>query len=74
MTGVVDGGSGYLTKSLYTLQFATPWAGGYEVNVRLAHRQVDVLARAGQSLVVYADGTVTGAAIPASVELLPAAK
>ena len=66
MTQVVDGGSGYLGNSPYTLQFATPWAGTYNINVRLASGVVQVTAAAGANVMVYADGRVVGAAAGAS--------
>ena len=69
MTDVVDGGSGYMANTPYTLQFAAPYAGAYRIEVGFADRQVDVLAAAGQDVIVYADGRVSGAQGPATVTL-----
>lgn len=66
MTQVVDGGSGYLGNSPYTLQFATPWAGTYNINVRLASGVVQLTADVGANVMVYADGRVVGAAAGAA--------
>jgi hypothetical protein len=72
MTGVVDGGSGYLSNAPYTLDFAAPWPGDYIVDVRLSDRLVEARVRSGADLVVRADGATAGAVAPARVTALGA--
>lgn len=69
MTQVVDGGSGYLANAPYALEFAAPYAGAYDIDVGFANYDVAVTAIAGQNVVVYANGSVTGAATAAQVRL-----
>src|SRR5262249_2237092 len=71
MTEVVDGGSGYLANTPYTLQFATPYPGKYLVDVGLADRLVELEAAPGDNLTIYANGQTQGAAKPALVTLRP---
>jgi hypothetical protein len=68
MTDVVDGGSGYLANTAYTLQFAAQWPGSYLVDVRVADLLIEVPVRAGANLTVYADGRVLGASGSATVK------
>ncbi|GAA0714577.1 VCBS repeat-containing protein [Dokdonella soli] len=70
MTDVIDGGSGYMANTPYTLQFAAPWLGAYAIDVRLSDRQVNVAAEAGQNVTIYADGRVFGAASAPRVTLM----
>ncbi len=74
MTDVVDGGSGYMANTPYTLQFAAPWPGSYAIDVRLADREVNVTAVAGQNVTIHANGQVSGAASAPRVTLIPPGK
>lgn len=69
MTQVVDGGSGYLSNSPYTLEFAAPYYGSYDIDVGFADSDVEVTAVAGQNVVIYANGNVTGAAAVPQVSM-----
>lgn len=69
MTQVVDGGSGYMANTPYVLQFAAPYFGAYDIDVGFANYDVAVTAVAGQNVVVYANGSVTGAATAAQVRM-----
>jgi len=71
MTQIVDGGSAYLANAQYTLLFAAPYPGAYRVNVGLADRVIELYARAGDDVVVYADGQVGGVNSQARVTMRP---
>jgi hypothetical protein len=57
MTKVVDGGSGYMANSPYELTFATPYFGAYTISVRFADATYTAVARNGDHVTMYADGT-----------------
>jgi hypothetical protein len=64
LTRVVDGGSGYMSQTPYTLQIATPFRRPHRVKVSLAPagdgtpRSVSFQMRPGRHAEVHADGTV----------------
>jgi len=58
MTRVVESGSAYMAQNGYDLLVAAPWPGEYEVSVRFAGGWVRTTARAGDELVVHANGAV----------------
>ncbi len=58
MTGIVDGGSGYMANTPYTLSFAAPYAGAYGYSIRFNNGVVTGLIHPGQSLDVRRNGNV----------------
>jgi len=69
MTQVVDGGSGYISNTPYTIQFSTPYFGTYRIDVGLADRLVETYAKPGSNVVIDASGNVKGAAASSHVTL-----
>ena len=59
MLRVVDSGSGYMAQNDYDLLIAAPWAGDYEIAVRVAGGWVRATAAPGDRLTIAADGVVT---------------
>ncbi|MGH8042121.1 MAG: FG-GAP repeat domain-containing protein, partial [Rudaea sp.] len=59
MTQVVDSGSGYMSNGPYDLTFATPYFGAYTVSVRFADATYTAVARRGDHLIMYANGTIS---------------
>jgi hypothetical protein len=57
MTRVVDSGSGYMANGPYDLTFATPYFGAYTVSVRFAEATYTTVARSGDHVTLYANGT-----------------
>lgn len=57
MTQVVDSGSGYMSNGPYDLTFATPYPGAYTVSVRFADAIYTTIARSGDHVTMYANGT-----------------
>ena len=58
MTGIVDGGSGYMANTPYALSFAAPYAGAYGYSIRFDNGVVTGLIHPGQSLDVRRNGSV----------------
>ena len=56
MTRVVDGGSGFLSQTPYTLTVPTPYAGTHRIDVRFAASTVSFAMQPGERIRVYADG------------------
>ncbi|MEO8674936.1 MAG: VCBS repeat-containing protein [Casimicrobiaceae bacterium] len=56
LTRVVDGGSGILAQTPYTLTIPTPWPGQHQVDVRFGSGTVSFSMQAGERIRVYADG------------------
>jgi hypothetical protein len=56
MTRIVDGGSGILAQTPYTLTVPTPWPGPHQVDVRFAGGTVSFSMQPGERIRVYADG------------------
>ena len=56
MTRIVDGGSGILAQTPYTLTIPTPWKGPHQVDVRFAGGTVSFSMHPGERIRVYADG------------------
>jgi hypothetical protein len=57
MTQVVDSGSGYMSNGPYDMTFATPYFGAYTFSVRLADATYTAVARSGDHVTIYANGT-----------------